>query len=279
MGVIGHPIAHSLSPQMHNASFASRRLDYVYVAMDVAPERLGEAVRGLGALGFRGFNVTIPHKEEIIRFLDDLDGSAEHTGAVNTVVLEGGRARGYNTDGFGFLESCREAGVDLAGEQVLILGAGGAASAIADAALRAGAEALVIANRTPRRAKSLAGRLVAAHPGARVSACGLETLDGACGGAGVLVNTTPVGMKDGDPLPFPEESLRSKVVCDIVYRGGEETPLLETARRLGARVVRGRRMLLYQGVRAQRLWTGVEPDVEAMGQALEGEIEDPDSRG
>lgn len=269
VGVIGHPVAHSLSPQMHNASFASRGLDFAYVAMDVAPEDLGEAVRGLAVLGFAGFNVTIPHKEEILRFLDDLDESAERPGAVNTVVVEGGRTRGYNTDGFGFVESCREAGVDLAGESVLVLGAGGAAAAIADAVVSAGASSVVIANRTPERAEILVRRLRKGHAGAKIVACGADDLYDACRRSRVLVNTTPLGMRQGDPMPLPEEVLEDRVVCDIVYRRGGETPLLSMARERGAAVVDGRTMLLYQGVEAQRLWTGVEPDVEAMRAVLE----------
>jgi shikimate dehydrogenase len=189
---------------------------------------------------------------------------------VNTVVIEGGRTRGFNTDGSGFLESCRETGVGLSGESVLILGAGGAAAAIAEAVLAAGARGLILANRTPARAGRMRERLRGLHPGADVRVCSAEDLPEAARAAGVLVNTTPLGMKEGDPVPFPEEVLEGRSVCDVVYRSGEQTPLVRAAHERGAKVVTGERMLLYQGVHAQRMWTGVEPDVRAISRALEG---------
>ena len=128
LGVIGHPIGHSLSPQMHNASFEASGLDYLYVAMDVRPGYLPAAVDGLRALGFRGFNVTMPHKEAILPLLDQLDGPASISGSVNTVVVEEGRLRGTNTDGGGFVEACEESGVRFAGATVLLVGAGGTAA-------------------------------------------------------------------------------------------------------------------------------------------------------
>jgi shikimate dehydrogenase len=280
LGVIGHPIVHSLSPRMHNAALAqygaegdgADYIDYVYVAMDVQPERLRAAVRGLAALGFVGFNVTMPHKEVILSLLDELDPSARLAGAVNTVVAEGGKLRGLNTDGSGFIEACEEAGVSLAGRRVLILGAGGAAAAIAVAALGAGASWLCIANRTLPKAEELRRRLSEVAPSAKTSACPLEGAASAAAEADILVNATYLGMKREDPLPLPAEALGAqKVVCDAVYLpGGEETALIRSAREAGARTVPGDRMLLYQGVQAQRVWTGREPNVKAMSDALAG---------
>ena len=277
LGVIGHPIEHSLSPGMHNAAFAASGQDYAYVAMDVRPEHLREAVRGLVALGFRGFNVTMPHKEEIIPFLDHVEESARLAGAVNTVVVEDGSLHGLNTDGSGFLRACGESGVGFARKSVLVLGAGGAAAAIAAAALGEGASELGILNRSPERAGRLAERLrgsypatpIRVHPPTEVD----EAFDGAFArafaGVDALVNATYLGMKDEDPLPVPEELPWSGlVVCDAVYRPEAETRLVRRARSLGAKVVDGSRMLLYQGVEAQRVWTGREPDVEAMSSAL-----------
>src|ERR687893_2404815 len=126
LGVIGHPIGHTLSPKMHNASFAASGLDYVYVPMDVRPENLPAAVAGLGALGFRGFNVTMPHKEAVLPLLDELDEEARASGAVNTVVVEERRLRGANTDGRGFVEACGESEVGFEESKVLVIGAGGA---------------------------------------------------------------------------------------------------------------------------------------------------------
>lgn len=275
LGVIGHPIAHSLSPPMHNAAFAVGRkeageAEYVYVAMDVRPERLPGAVAGLSALGFVGFNVTMPHKEAVLPFVDELDETARLAGAVNTVVVgEGGSLRGLNTDGSGFVEACGEAEVYFAGRRVLVLGAGGAAAAIAVAVLGEGASRLYIANRTARKSGELCAKLSEVAFGAEVLTCSIDELGGVVEEVDVLINATYLGMKEGDPLPFPAGSLSAeKVVCDAVYLAGRETELIRWARETGARVVPGGRMLLYQGVQAQRVWTGREPDVEVMSDAL-----------
>jgi shikimate dehydrogenase len=265
LAVIGHPVEHSLSPAMHNASFAAECLDYVYVALDVKPEGLPSAVRGAAALGFRGFNVTMPHKRAIFSLLDDVDVGARISGAVNTVVVEdSGLLRGHNTDGGGLVGACREAGIELAGKRVLLLGAGGVAAAIALAFGGEGIEELRIANRSSGPARELSGKL----RGAGVEKVEVSSLD-ALNEAEVIVNATSLGMKDGDPLPIPLEQLgEGRVVCDAVYRPGRETDLIREARERGARVVTGERMLLYQGVLAQRLWTGREPNVKAMDRAI-----------
>ena len=270
LGIIGHPIEHSLSPRMHNAAFVHDGADYVYVAMDVWPDRLPAAVEGLRALGFVGFNVTMPHKEAILPLLDELDETARLAGAVNTVLVEErGLLRGLNTDGSGFLEACGEAGVSLSEKRVLILGAGGAAAAIAVASLGEGASRLYIVNRTETRAEELRARLLGIGREAEVSVHPFEEVGEAAAEAEVLINATYLGMKEGDPLPLPVEALTAeKVVCDAVYLAAEETSLVRRARGAGARTVPGGRMLLYQGVQAQRLWTGREPDVGVMSDAL-----------
>jgi shikimate dehydrogenase len=270
LGVIGHPIAHSLSPRMHNAAFAADGADYVYVAMDIRPGNLPVAVAGLAALEFVGFNVTMPYKEEILPLVDGLDETARLAGAVNTVVVEeGGLLRGLNTDGSGFVEACKEAGVTFAGRRVLILGAGGAAAAIAVAVLREGASRLYLANRTARKAEDLRARLSEVALGAEIQVCPFDEVGDAAAEAEVLINATYLGMKEGQPLPLPPESLTAeKVVCDAVYLAGKETGLIRRARKVGACVVPGGRMLLYQGVQAQRVWTGREPNVEVMSDAL-----------
>jgi shikimate dehydrogenase len=276
LGVIGHPIGHSLSPRMHNAAFAADGIDpvdgadYVYVAMDVRPERLRAAVAGLAALGFVGFNVTMPHKEAVLSLVDELEDTARIAGAVNTVVVgEGGLLRGLNTDGSGFAEACEEAGISLTGRRVLILGAGGAAAAIAVAVLAGGASRLYVANRTLRKAEELCAKLKEAAGGAEILAYPFDRVEDGVAESDVLINATYLGMKEGDPLPFSAASLNAeKIVCDAVYLSGEETALIRRAREAGARVVPGGRMLLYQGVQAQRVWTGREPNVEVMSDAL-----------
>lgn len=269
LGVIGHPIRHTLSPQMHNAAFAASGLDYVYLPMEVRPVDLAAAVGGARALGFRGFNVTMPHKEAILPLLDDLDRAAEVSGAVNTVVIEESGLRGANTDVSGFVDACREAGVSLEEATVLVVGAGGAAAAIAVAALGEDARELRMINRSRSRAERLGERLRKAYPGAKVSVYDGSDPRAAARGAHVLVNATYLGMKDDDPLPAPAGYLeQDTAICDAVYRPGTETGLIRLAREKGHRTVPGRRMLLYQGVQAQRMWTGRDPDVQAMSEAL-----------
>lgn len=269
LGVIGHPVGHTLSPRMHNAAFAADGTDYAYVAMDVVPERLPAAVEGLAALGFVGFNVTMPHKEAMLPLVDELDEAARVAGAVNTVVAEEGKLRGLNTDGSGFVEACAEASVSLSGRQILILGAGGAAAAIAVALLGEGVSRLCLVNRTIEKAERLRERLSGVAGEAEVLVRPVDEVSEAAAEAEVLINATYLGMKEEDPLPLPAGSLTvDKVVCDAVYRAGGETALIRRAREVGARSVSGGRMLLYQGVQAQRVWTGREPNVEVMSDAL-----------
>ncbi len=269
LGVIGHPVGHTLSPRMHNAAFAASGLDYVYLPMDVSPENLSAAVGGLRALGFRGFNVTMPHKEAILPLLDELDVVATVSGAVNTVSVEEHGLRGTNTDGSGFVEACGISGLNFVGARVLLVGAGGAAAAIAAAVLGEGAREVRILNRSRWRAERLRDTLRAAFPAAGVSVCDVADPGGAARGADAIVNATYLGMRDDDPLPVPADSLGGNtVVCDAVYRQGGETRFIGLARERGLRVVPGGRMLLYQGVQAQRIWTGKEPDVSAMSDAL-----------
>ena len=253
---------------MHNASFAADGLDFVYVCLDVDPGDLPAAVRGMAALKLRGFNITMPHKRAMVGLVDELDEGARLSGAVNTVVIEGSRLHGYNTDGGGMVEACAEAGIEVSGRRVLLLGAGGAAASIAAALGGEGAGELRLVNRSVGPAEELSEKLGAAGVRqTRVYPAG--AIDEAAGDADVIVNATPLGMSDGDPLPVPEEYLREgRAVCDAVYRPGKATPLVRRAREAGARVVAGERMLLYQGVLAQRLWTGREPNVKAMSEAL-----------
>jgi len=268
LALIGDPVGHSLSPAMHNASFVAEGLDYVYVALNVRAEDLPAAVRGAAALGLRGFNVTMPHKRAMVSLVDELDEGAGISGAVNTVVIEGPRLRGFNTDGPGMIEACGEAGIALADRRVLLLGAGGAAASIAVALCDAGVGALDIVNRNPEHAAALADKLRGAGKGAEIEVHPTGALDGTVR-APIIVNTTPLGMEDGDPLPIPPGCLDAHTaLVDAVYRPGAETELVRQARARGATVVAGQRMLLYQGVLAQRLWTGRQPNVAAMDGAL-----------
>jgi len=269
LALIGRPVSHSLSPAMHNASFAADGLDFVYVALDVEPEGVPAAVRGAAALGFRGFNVTMPHKRAMVPLMHELDESARVSGAVNTVVIEGPRLSGYNTDGPGLVMACKEAGVGLAGRRVLLLGAGGAAASIAVAFCDEGVGELCIVNRSVEHAGRLLEKLREAGKRTRMEVHPPDYLNEEITDSPVIVNATPLGMREDDPLPIPPELLdENSTMVDAVYRPGVETAVIRQARERGARVVTGERMLLFQGVLAQKLWTGRQPNVRAMAAAL-----------
>jgi shikimate dehydrogenase len=264
LALVGQPVGHSLSPAMHNAAFVADGLDFVYVCLDVDPDELPAAVRGMEALKLRGFNVTMPHKRAMIPLVDELDEEARISGAVNTVLIEDSGLRGFNTDGGGMVMACQEAGIELSGKRVLLLGAGGTAAAIAVAFGKAGVGELHIANRSVEHAAYLRDKL---H-GTGMKGLVVHRLD-TLPDAEIVINATPLGMKEGDPLPVPPAYVREgRGFCDAVYRPGTETPLVRLARERGVPVVAGDRMLLYQGVLAQRFWTGREPNVKAMDNAI-----------
>ena len=268
LALIGQPVGHSLSPAMHNAAFAEDDIDFVYVCLDVDPDSLPAAVEGLKALKFRGFNVTMPHKRAMVALVDELDEGARISRAVNTVVIEASGMRGYNTDGGGMVMACGEAGIELSGKNVLLLGSGGTAAAIAFAFCEAGIGELHIASRNVDNAANLRDELCKTGT-QKLSVGSLEALKQEASEADVVVNATPLGMKEEDPLPLPPEYVRKgRAICDVVYRLGKETSLVRLSRERGTPVVAGGRMLLYQGVLAQKLWTGREPNVKAMDQAI-----------
>ena len=268
LALIGQPVGHSLSPAMNNAAFATDGLDFVYVCLDVESDALPDAVKGAVALKLRGFNITMPHKRAMIPLVDELDEGARISGAVNTVVIEGSILRGYNTDGGGMVMACEEAGIELSGQRVLILGAGAAAAAIAVAFGGVGVGELHIANRNLEHAMELRDKLRRAGI-RKVEVYTLDALEEAITKAEVVVNATPLGMQEGDVLPIPAGYVGGgRAICDAVYLPGTETPLVRLARERGARVAAGDRMLLYQGVLAQRLWTGREANAKAMNDAI-----------
>jgi len=260
VGVIGDPVTHSLSPTLHNAAFAALGLDWVYVAFPVPRGRGADAVAAVSALGLAGFNVTMPHKEDVAGACDELTPDAAALRSVNTVVaLPGGRTLGDSTDGPGFLDAMAEEAVAVAGRPVLVLGAGGAARAVVLALGRAGAEVTVAARR-PDAAESAA----ALAPGARPVPLGAADPSGFT----VVVNATPLGMSGGDPLPVDAESLHAdQAVVDLVYHPAD-TPLLTAARAQGARAVNGLGMLLHQAGRSFTLWTGHPAPLDAMRAAV-----------
>ncbi len=265
-GILGHPVASSLSPAMHNAAFRALALNAAYLPFPVHPEDLTRAVPGLVAAGVAGFNLTVPHKTAILPLLDELSPLARKIGAVNTVRCENGRLHGTSTDGEGFLLSLtRDMDWRPEGRKVLLLGAGGAARGIAFALLEAGIGRLAIANRTPARAESLAEDCRRHFPQRKVEALPLEAIAGT--GPDLLINATTLGMGDGVALVDPKTVMGGGWVADIVY-SPLETPLLRKASDLGLETVNGLGMLLHQGGLAFQFWTGREPPLEVMREAL-----------
>jgi len=266
-GIIGHPVAKSLSPCMQNAAFRAASLNAVYVPFPTQPEHLDEAVAGLTAAGLAGFNLTVPHKQAILPRLYEITPEAKVIGAVNTVRCDDGRLRGTNTDAAGFLLSLEhDLGWRANDRRVVMLGAGGAARAVAYAVLGAGASELVVANRTADKAEALCTDMRTLFPAAAVHPRGLDELAGTA--PHLLVNTTSVGMGDDGRSPVELEPVGVRdAVVDIIY-SPLETPLLAQARTLGLKTANGVGMLLYQGWLAFRYWTDREASLESMRQAL-----------
>jgi len=269
-GVFGDPVEHSLSPAMHNAAFRSLGLPFLYLKFRVPVSSLRAALRGVRILGFRGVNLTIPLKEAALGLMDKLTPQAERVGAVNTVTIEGGRFEGHNTDGEGFLRSLRETWrFRPRGKRVMLLGAGGAARAVAFALGGAGAREIVIVNRTPGRARSLA-RAVARATRASVTAARLwrgTPWERILEGADLIVNATSVGMKRGE-TPVPPSVVRPPIrVVDLVY-SPPTTKLVGAVSRRGVRAMNGEGMLVHQGALAFERWTGMPAPVRIMRRAF-----------
>lgn len=256
-GVMGWPVAHSRSPKIHNYWLAQHGVVGAYVPLAVEPGRLETALRALPALGFAGCNLTIPHKEAALPFLDVVEDNARRIGAVNCVVVGSrGELIGRNYDGFGFVAALREAapGWRASDAPCVVIGAGGAARAILSGLVEAGAVEIRLFNRSPERAAALAEVF-----GGRVIALPWEERNEGLAGAGLVVNATSQGMVGQPPLDLSLAALpQSALVCDIVY-APLETPLLAEARRQGATPVDGLGMLLHQARPAFRDWTGIMP--------------------
>lgn len=269
--IFGDPVGHSLSPAMQNAALQAAGIDGVYIPWSVKAVGLPAAFESLrGMENFGGANVTLPHKEHAALLVDDVSAEAASLGAVNTLVARNGRLLGANTDGQGFLRSLQEdAGFMPRGRRAVILGASGAARAIAWSLAEAGISELLILNRTVARAEALA-EMVGRRGG--VSATGLGHGDAHVAkwvaGSELLVNATSIGLKASDPAPIDPGILRpGMLVYDLIYRP-RETALLREAKQRGCRALGGLGMLLFQGALAFELWTGLKPSEQAMRSAL-----------
>ncbi|NLG28220.1 MAG: shikimate dehydrogenase [Chloroflexi bacterium] len=276
VGVIGWPVEHSVSPQMHNAALRALGLDWCYVPFAVPPERLTEAVRGLRALGLRGINATVPHKQALLPLMDALTPEARAIGAVNTLVMRPEGLLGHNTDAQGFLRALREAGFEPAGCRALVLGAGGVARAIVYALLSVGASVTLL-NRSAARAEQLAHEFeTLAAPGATLSAGALEsaTASASAARAHLVVNATSAGMwpaVERSPWPTGARLAAGAFCYDVVYNP-RETLWLRTARAGGCAVADGLGMLVHQGAEALELWTGERAPVSVMRAACEAAL-------
>jgi shikimate dehydrogenase len=267
VGIIGDPVAHSLSPAMHNAAFRALKLDFVYVAFPVCPAHVRQAIQGVRALGIAGLNVTVPHKERVIPWLDSISPTARRAGAVNTIVQRNGRLHGENTDVTGFLRALREAGFRVRGRRALVIGAGGVARAVVTALAEAEAGTVTVANRNVLRARRLtrtlrptAVNLVAAPLTVLRERAVLSDVD-------LVVNATSVGLH-GERFP-PLAYGATPPACvfvDLLY--GRRTDFLTRAGRAQRRSLDGSGMLVHQGAAAFTLWTGCAAPIAVMRAAL-----------
>lgn len=268
-GLLGSPVAHSISPMMHNEAFAQLGLDYAYLAFDVTEEELETAIEGLRAMKVKGFNLTMPNKNRMCRLCDKLSPVAQITGAVNTVVNENGIFVGHTTDGIGYMESVKEAGVNIIGEKITVLGAGGAATSIIVQAAFDGVAEISIFNQKSKSYERMEGIIsqLTEQTNCKLNLFTYDSQDilrKELAESILLVNTTPVGM-----APNIEDSLITDTtmfhpnltVSDIIYNP-EETKLLRLAKETGCKTFNGLHMLLYQGDAAFKLWTGQEMPIE-----------------
>lgn len=271
-GIFGDPIGHTLSPAMHNAAFKAIGLNAVYIPFHVKADSKGAlkaAVEAVRAMNMLGVNVTIPHKERVFKFLDEADEHAIDIGAVNTIVNRDGRLFGYNTDGAGYLLSLRkETGFRPAGKRVVIIGAGGAARSILYSILGLKPSSVVLANRTVKRADSLASEFAPKFSAAvETTAMERAVMEKVLSSADLIVNTTSIGMMGKGELGLPLGALPSKaVVSDIVYRP-LKTGLIKDAEKRGLKIHTGLGMLVRQGAIGFELWTGKKAPVSVMEKA------------
>jgi shikimate dehydrogenase len=274
-GIFGHPVGHSLSPEIHNAAFQALKLPYVYVAHDVAPGCVARALDGIRVLGYRGLSITIPHKVEALAGVDDVDSTAQVIGCINTVVNDSGRLLGYNSDGLGAVNALREAGADPAGSRTVVLGSGGAARAVA----------VTIARESPPKALTILGidateleRLAAdvrrhGKSGVQHALLTDTTLARALSDADLLLHCSPIGMhpQEGRSLVPPQLLRPTLAVFDAVYNP-RRTRLIEDAAQAGCKTVLGLEMFLGQAFVQFELWTGQPAPRDVMRAVVEARL-------
>ena len=265
--LLGSPVGHSGSPAMYNYSYERLGIDYAYVAFDVEPSNLKSAIEGAKSLNIKGFNVTIPHKIEVMKCLDEIDEVARLIGAVNTIDFKS--MKGYNTDGIGAVKAIEEV-TSIKDKNVVVAGAGGASRAISFYIAKYGADSLTVLNRNVGKAESLASDVLKSDLIANVKSDSISKIIDYVSDADILIDTTPVGMhphSDDEPIIRAEDMHEDLAVFDAVYNPNE-TVLIREALKAGAKPVYGIKMLLYQGVESFKIWTGQNPPVDVMEDAL-----------
>lgn len=268
-GLLGSPVAHSISPMMHNEAFRLLGLDYVYLCFDVGTDSLKNVVEGMKAMGVRGFNCTMPDKNLMCELADDLSPAARLIGAVNTVVNDNGKLTGYNTDGMGYMQSVKDAGHDIIGKNMTLLGAGGAATAVCTQAALDGVASINVFSIKDQffdRARNIVDN-INKNTNCKASLYDLEDkteLNKSIGNSHILTNATSVGMSPNtDNCIITDESVfrNDLIVSDVIYNP-RETKLLKIAREHGCKTFNGLYMLLYQGAEAFKIWTGKDMPVK-----------------
>lgn len=273
VGLIGYPIGHTLSPAMHNRAFEYLDLNYLYLPFPVKESNLKEALRALPALSVVGVNVTLPYKERVLEYLDEVSEEAELTQAVNTILVKDSRLIGYNTDGKGFVTSLKKgAEFNPRDKKVVIIGAGGASRAVSIGLAKEGVEKITLIDIVFNKAQSLASHIAKNISKVEVAAVKEEGLGKEVREADILINATPLGMRPDDSLPIDPKLLHPNLlVYDLIYNPSK-TKLLSEAERIGAKTLNGIGMLLYQGALTFTIWTDKEAPIEIMARALEEEI-------
>jgi len=267
--VIGDPIDHSLSPNIHNAAFRHLKLDHSYIAYKISAGELAAGIDSLKKIKIAGFNVTIPHKIEIMKFLDDMDTTSKVIGAVNTVSNENGKLKGYNTDMIGFLDPIKKKNLAIKDSQVLLLGAGGAARAIVTAMIKEKASKITIVNRTQENANKLAD--FAKKIGGNADTVSIEKANELVGDYKFIINSTSIGMKN-EPSAISTENIgKDTIVYDIVYQP-INTDLVKKSKENGATIIYGYEMLLSQAACSFEIWHKMEAPYDVMKNALLGGV-------
>ena len=268
-GIIGYPVKHSKSPQFQTAAFLSLKINGIYLPFEVKPEDLENAVNGIKALSIKGINITVPHKEEVIKYLDEISQEVKYIGACNTIKNIDGYLKGYNTDAYGFIRGLKEILPEPHKKSFLVIGAGGASRAVLYGLINEGVQNIIVANRTVERIYEIIEdfKTLNRFIDQIIQPIGLDQIEKKLDGVDVIVNTTSVGLKDEDPSLFDYSKIKKDhIVVDIIYK---KTKLLKVAEEKGCLFQDGLSMLLYQGAKAFEIWTGQKAPIDVMREVLE----------